>query len=324
MTDPPADPLSKPLVSIVVPCFNAEQTLRSTLESALDQTYGNLEIIVVDDGSQDGTCRILESFGDRIRWHTGPNQGAGHARNLGTSMARGAFLLYLDADDLLEPEAVRSRLEALERTGADVAYGDWRELVEGPGGLLEAGIAFTKTLDSVHARPELALLTTFWAPPAALLYRRSILARAGGWKQQYAPIEDARMLLDAALCGGVFVHVPGIRAHYRVGRESSHSNRSKPAFLAAILRNALDVEATWLSSQALDPEQEAALASVHDYCARCHFAADPQAFRTSIEALRRLRHDARLSWPMVAHQLDCWFGHQIALQLLRMLRRPAK
>ena len=106
-----------PLVSIIIPCFNAEACLQETLDSALAQTHPEVEIIVVDDGSTDGTRALVAAYGDRLRVIHGPNQGAASARNTGTALARGEFLLYLDADDLLEPEAIASRLAALAASG---------------------------------------------------------------------------------------------------------------------------------------------------------------------------------------------------------------
>src|SRR5882724_6628365 len=91
------------LVSIVIPCFNAERFLTETLESAFLQTYPHTEIIVIDDGSTDGTARIIRSYATRLIAEFGPNRGASAARNRGTALARGEFLQYLDADDLLPP-----------------------------------------------------------------------------------------------------------------------------------------------------------------------------------------------------------------------------
>src|SRR5438874_689463 len=89
------------LVSIIVPCYNAERFLMETLESAFVQSYPRIEIIVVDDGSTDRTAELIRSCGERVRGEFGPNRGASAARNRGTALARGEFIQYLDADDLL-------------------------------------------------------------------------------------------------------------------------------------------------------------------------------------------------------------------------------
>jgi glycosyltransferase involved in cell wall biosynthesis len=89
------------LVSILIPCFNAERWIGHAIDSALEQTYSPTEVIVVDDGSTDSSLGIIEGFGRRIRWETGPNRGANAARNRLLSLASGPWLQYLDADDYL-------------------------------------------------------------------------------------------------------------------------------------------------------------------------------------------------------------------------------
>ncbi len=69
------------LVSILIPCYNAERWIGQAIESALGQTWPNKEVIVVDDGSTDGSLEVIKSFGDRIKWETGPNRGGNVARN---------------------------------------------------------------------------------------------------------------------------------------------------------------------------------------------------------------------------------------------------
>lgn len=112
------------LVSIVVPCYNAERFLVETLDSAFAQTYPHTEIIVIDDGSTDGTAELIRSYGGRVNAEFGPNRGASAARNRGTALARGEFIQYLDADDQLLSDAIERRVAALQETGADVAYSD--------------------------------------------------------------------------------------------------------------------------------------------------------------------------------------------------------
>ena len=132
--------MSKPaLVSIIVPCYNAERFLIETLESAFSQTYPSTEVVAIDDGSTDRTAEIIRSYGNRVRAEFGPNRGASAARNRGTALARGEFIQYLDADDLLLPEAIERRVNVLQATGADVAYSDWEKLIERAEGVFEIG-----------------------------------------------------------------------------------------------------------------------------------------------------------------------------------------
>src|SRR5262245_30502130 len=96
----------EPLVSVVMPCYNARRWVAKAIDSCLAQTYPNIEVVVVDDGSTDGSVEILEQFGSRILLEKGPNRGACHARNRGIELSRGAYLQFLDADDVSLPEKI--------------------------------------------------------------------------------------------------------------------------------------------------------------------------------------------------------------------------
>src|SRR5260370_29187993 len=91
------------LISILIQYLNAERWVGQAVESALGQTWAEKEVIVVDDGSQDGSLDVIKSFGGLIRWETGPNRGGNVARNRLLELARGEWLQYLDADDYLLP-----------------------------------------------------------------------------------------------------------------------------------------------------------------------------------------------------------------------------
>jgi cellulose synthase/poly-beta-1,6-N-acetylglucosamine synthase-like glycosyltransferase len=92
-----------PLFSIVIPTFNRERLIAATLESVLAQTEGDFEVIVVDDGSTDGTEAALAPWRDRLTFVRQPNQGPGPARNLGAARAKGEYIAFLDSDDLWFP-----------------------------------------------------------------------------------------------------------------------------------------------------------------------------------------------------------------------------
>src|SRR6185436_8211693 len=112
-----------PLVSILIPCYNAERWIRQCIESALGQTYPNKEVIVVDDGSKDASLEVIKKFGDRIRWETGPNRGGNAARNRLLELARGEWRQYLDADDYLLPDKIAEQMEFLAaNSGADIVF----------------------------------------------------------------------------------------------------------------------------------------------------------------------------------------------------------
>ena len=99
------------LVSVVIPVYNAERYLQQTLDSVFRQTYRNIEVVAVDDGSTDQSLQILESYGDQLKLVKQPNKGAAAARNLGARVATGKWIAFLDSDDIWAADKTRQQLE---------------------------------------------------------------------------------------------------------------------------------------------------------------------------------------------------------------------
>lgn len=249
------------LISVVIPCYNAEQTIAETIESALSQDVDR-EIIVVDDGSTDRSPQIIASFGDTIRAEYGPNRGVSAARNKGGELARGEFLQYLDSDDLLAPGTLLRRRDALLASGADAAYCDWQTLIEAADGSIASGDLIAPEAALLEVDAEAACADSrFWVPPAALLYRRSIVERVGGWRADFPVVEDAHFLFAVAAHGGRLVHVPGVGAFYRV-RANSLSRQNRANFIHFCFRNAQEIEASWCKRNVLTPARKDTLRSL--------------------------------------------------------------
>lgn len=111
-----------PLISVVMPCFNAERYIGEAISSILAQAIQPLQIVVIDDGSTDRSPAMLRSFADRIECHSQANAGIGAARNAGIALARGRYLAFLDADDVWTPTSLALRLDRLE-AGVDCVFG---------------------------------------------------------------------------------------------------------------------------------------------------------------------------------------------------------
>jgi glycosyltransferase involved in cell wall biosynthesis len=114
----------QPRVSAVIPVYNGERYLREAIQSVLAQDYPDLELIVVDDGSTDGSAAIARSFGERVRYHHQPNAGLSAAQNAGIEQARGRFIAYLDCDDLWMPDKIARQITVFDRDSAvDLVFG---------------------------------------------------------------------------------------------------------------------------------------------------------------------------------------------------------
>jgi len=107
--------LINPLISVIIPTYNHGQFIEEAVESVFAQTYKNLEVIVVDDGSTDETKRIIEVFGDRVHYYYQPNRGPSAARNVGIKKATGEFLAFLDVDDMWMNNKLDLQLQVLKQ-----------------------------------------------------------------------------------------------------------------------------------------------------------------------------------------------------------------
>ena len=106
----------RPRVSVIIPAFNAERYIRETLDSILAQTYPEVEVTVVDDGSTDGTAACVRTYGDSVRYvHQKNSGGCGSPRNAGMRAATGEFFAFLDSDDVLAPHRLQTEVEFLTR-----------------------------------------------------------------------------------------------------------------------------------------------------------------------------------------------------------------
>ena len=142
--------MDSPLVSVLVPCYNAECWLVEALESILAQTLHNFEIIAVDDGSSDGTLRIIEKFATmdsrvRVLRHT-TNLGIVAALNNAVSISKGSYIARMDADDIAKPDRLALQLDYLERNNIDICGTCIREFGGGPARILR----LPETYNSIH------------------------------------------------------------------------------------------------------------------------------------------------------------------------------
>ncbi len=111
-----------PLVTVVIPCFNSEMFIQDCVRSVLQQTYKNIEIILIDDGSTDGTLLRLEEFKTEITILRKENEGAASARNLGIKNSNGIYIAFLDSDDVWHSEKIEKQLRLMTEKNLDLVY----------------------------------------------------------------------------------------------------------------------------------------------------------------------------------------------------------
>lgn len=287
-------------VAIVIPAYNAGRTLAETIRSALDQP-GVAEIVVIDDGSTDDTLAVARSFSPSVRVLTGPNRGASAARNRGIAETRSEWLLFLDADDLLTPGTIAARLDIAQSTGADVAICDWETMIDDGSGRIRPGVRRGVDWAALGRDAERATATDVWATTAAILYRRDLVERIGGFRTDLPVIQDARFLFDAAYHGARFAHAPHVGALYRE-IPGSLSRRDPARFWRDVLINGRQIETLWRGRAPLSEERRAALHGIYNHAARGLFAAAHPDYFAAVAAqrglgLRQSRH-SRVAAPL--------------------------
>ena len=122
---------SAPLVSIIIPAYNAQSFIAQTIDSVLAQTYQAREVVVVDDGSTDNTAAIVKSYGKQVVYRHQEQSGVCRARNLGIERCSGQFLCFFDSDDIMVPDRIAAQIEFMERhRDVGLAFSDYRNFTE--------------------------------------------------------------------------------------------------------------------------------------------------------------------------------------------------
>ncbi|UUR08421.1 glycosyltransferase family 2 protein [Sphingomonas glaciei] len=221
-------------VSIIIPTYNRVQFLGPAVDSALAQGDG-IEVIVVDDGSTDGTAALLARYGDRIRVVRQANRGPSAARNLGAEQARGDHLFFLDSDDLIEPGAISPLLAAAEALeSVQVPFG--RASIIDEAGRPSTGVAYGYPHLEPGHRLSLADLLTGVMPLCLPLLQRERFLAAGGLDPDLRLGEDHELAIRLHDAGLRFVAtgIPVIRV--RVHGKPRLSGGDDRAFARQLLR----------------------------------------------------------------------------------------
>jgi glycosyltransferase involved in cell wall biosynthesis len=241
--------VSNALVSIIIPCYRQARFLSAAIQSVLAQSYQAIEMVVVNDGSDDDTEAVARSFDGEIRYHWQPNRGLSAARNAAISLSTGKYIHCLDADDRLAPEAIEWLVEASQCRDDVLCVMGARTFERDD--LLAVG---KEWLPPVGRHLEAKLLEINFGPPHMFLCSRSMLLAVGGFDTKMVFCEDWDLWHRLVFAGIEVVAVPRIGAFYRRHSGSMSRNRLRMAkFKAEVLRRAL----TWIAN---NPERAAAIA----------------------------------------------------------------
>ena len=279
------------LVSVIIPSHNQEAFLPASLESIADQDYRPIEVIIVDDGSTDGTRKIMKYFegirkeGITTKCFYQSQHGAQQARNEGCKLARGEFIQFLDGDDVLCPGKLSEQVIVLKtHNDIDVVYGDGQYLVDS-GETQRKG-----RIISIGPSPDIveSLLFGLWVPSFSYLSRRSAIQRCGPWDNTFMVSQDFEYFLRLAIRGCRFSYRDGITGFYRKHSFASVSEQS-PSILGRTRQRILVQAEKWLRQQGEFKEQRVH-AAVENYrrIARQAYPTDKECFGKSLDEVIRL------------------------------------
>src|SRR5216684_3041492 len=211
-------------VSAIIPAYNAEATLARAIDCCLAQTHPLYEIIVVDDGSTDGTADIARRYAEPVRLERKKNGGPSSARNHGARVAQGDWLAFLDADDRWLPTKIEKQLTLAESDDVAVVHTRIKSVPPQSPPPLEVTFAHLWEANRVGT--------------STVLMRRSVFERLGGFNKLCDPVEDYNLWLRVAATGGRILNYPEALTEYSRGNGlSSHAEN----MLTGQLRNIAEI-----------------------------------------------------------------------------------
>jgi glycosyltransferase involved in cell wall biosynthesis len=213
-----------PRVSILIPCYNAERWIAATLDSVYAQSWPNLQVILVNDGSTDGTARVLERYRHRgLKVIEQQNSGQPAAFNRGLLESDGEFIQYLDADDILHPEKISRQMARLRDRADCIATAEWSRFTSN---IAEAD--FTKNPIGEDMSP-VDWLVDNWRDgggmmyPALWLLPREVVESIGPWREELTLTNEMEYFTRAVLRAAEVLACPGSMTYYRSGNPGTLS-----------------------------------------------------------------------------------------------------
>jgi glycosyltransferase involved in cell wall biosynthesis len=273
------------LVSIIIPCFNASRWLSEAIDSCLQQTYSNIEIIIIDDDSTDNSLEIIKMYGakysNKIKWRSIPHSGGNHCRNLAISLSHGEYIQFLDADDYILPEKIERQVKFLETTDADVVYGDWRYQHHNSDGTIQlSNIEISGIQNDILE----SLLATWWVAVASLLYKRKAVEKSDGWDESLPAVQDRDFFLSVVINGAKVKYQAGCYSIYRRYGDVTVSTCSKPRWIACHCLVLEKTESKLLELKRLSNNYRRAIAACYFDLARASLFIDYSLYLKLVDA----------------------------------------
>lgn len=242
---------SSPKISVVIPTFNQANYLAEALESVFHQTYRDFEVIVVDDGSTDGTQALLSRYNSKIRCFIQPNGGRAGARNTGLKEAKGDYIAFLDSDDIWKEDRLERSLQALEKVpAAGLIHGEV-EAIDFEGSLLREKTDKIKKVYQIQRKKPTdyhLVLERYAIFSSTVLFRKSCLETVGLYDSRFGLYEDYDWYLRFALNYPIHLMEGPPVAQYRI-HEGNVSSQYDPETIAQIYIAILEKQLTLINQR---------------------------------------------------------------------------
>ncbi|WP_071191346.1 glycosyltransferase [Trichormus sp. NMC-1] len=260
-----------PKVSILIPCYNAEQWIAQAIESCLNQSYPHKEVIVVDDGSTDGSLEKIKSFGNSIHWETGENRGGNVARNRLLELSTGEWLQYLDADDYLLPTKIEQQVKFLDQVPSiDIIYSP--SIFE----YWQKDISKQEILPIPEPHDAWILLARWYLPQTGSpLWRKQALVDVGAWKASQSCCQEHELYLRLLKAGKQFEYFAESGSVYRQWSESTVCKKDKSKNYRERLNITDQLEEFLESIGELTESRQLAINQARFECARIIWLSNP-------------------------------------------------
>jgi glycosyltransferase involved in cell wall biosynthesis len=217
-------------LSIVMPCYNSRDYLGTAIESVLSQTFSDFELIIVDDGSTDGSDEIAARYAQRdqrVRLVSSGHQGAAVARNQGNHVARGSWIVVMDSDDVLLPHHLEKQLGFLSMHPEASVVACLPNYINTRGRILGRQFSEYRTHQDIAER--IAILEPIMVPHPGCFMRREVVLALGGYRQEFCPSEDFDLINRIAQRGFVILVNHQVLFHYRIHARSVSVKDSRRA-----------------------------------------------------------------------------------------------
>lgn len=225
-------------VSILIPCYNSESFVEETLRCCLNQTYSNIEIILVDDGSSDNSLDVVKKYtDDKVRIITQSNKGACSARNVAFKESTGDYIIYLDADDIISSEFVEKHVSRLEKTnGRSVSFCMWDRFYHS---LNDAQFPYLQIYKNYE--DAFQLLLDMWTDGSMLqtscyMIPRQLVIESGGWNELILKNQDGEFFSRILMIAEKALFIPYAKVFYRTGDYLTVSKASSERKVESMLR----------------------------------------------------------------------------------------